>query len=109
MIELIDNNRENLAKLCRRYRVKRLDLFGSAVAGNFDPIKSDLDFIIEFEDRRESGILERYLDFARALEELFGRHVDLLTPRSIKNPFFMDNVNRSRMNLYDRNIQAAYS
>ena len=49
MLDLIEMNRTKVAELCRRHHVKRLDVFGSATSGSFDPIESDLDFVVKFE------------------------------------------------------------
>jgi hypothetical protein len=45
---LIDRHRPQIEALCRTYRVKRLDLFGSAVREDFDPVRSDVDLRVEF-------------------------------------------------------------
>jgi predicted nucleotidyltransferase len=88
MIELVENQKRELSNLCRHYRVERLDIFGSAAKGQFDPNRSDLDFLVRFVRRHPTGeYAERYLDFADALEKLFKRRVDLLTEQSIRNPF----------------------
>ena len=108
MIDLIQKKYDELTALCRKFHVERLDLFGSAATGTFNPETSDLDFIIEFEDRESPGLLGRYLDFAQALEGLFGRRVDLLTPRSIRNPFFRAKVDHTREQLYDRRASTAH-
>jgi len=108
MIDLIAKKYDDLVGLCRRFKVEQLDLFGSAATGNFNPETSDLDFIIEFDDRHAPGLLGRYLDFAQALESLFGRHVDLLTPRSIRNPYFRQKLDNTREKLYDRRTTAAH-
>ena len=83
-----------LHRLCRKYGVERLSLFGSAATESFDPASSDLDFVVSFADR-SPGYADRYLDFAQALEQLFGRPVDLVTERSIRNPFFRQSVEDS--------------
>jgi predicted nucleotidyltransferase len=101
MIAEIVLKRDRLAELCRRFRVKRLDLFGSAARGTFNPQTSDLDFIVFFDDAGKPGYARRYLDFAESLEQLFNRPVDLLTERSMSNPIFRENVNRSRETLYE--------
>jgi len=108
MIDLISQKHDDLVELCRQFKVDHLDLFGSAATGGFDPASSDLDFVIEFQDRKVPGLLNRYLDFAAALERLFGRHVDLLTPRSIRNPYFRETVNETRETLYDQRVEAAH-
>jgi len=103
MIELIENRKGELSKLCRHYRVERLDIFGSAANGPFDPSRSDLDFLVRFGQRHPTGeYAERYLDFADALEKLFQRRVDLLTEQSIRNPFLNREVQATRQVVYEQ-------
>jgi predicted nucleotidyltransferase len=96
MLPLIEEKRHQLVELCRAYRVTRLDLFGSAATEAFDSESSDLDFIAQFEGTRERDYAERFVLFAEALEALFGRPVDLLTERMIRNPIFREEVEKSR-------------
>jgi len=91
---------EEIDELCERYGVGRLELFGSAATPEFGEA-SDIDFIVTFADR-SAGYADRYLDFAEALEGLLGRRVDLVTERSIQNPFFRRSVDASSRLLYDR-------
>jgi len=101
MIPEIDRQKAHLATLCRRYRVRQLQLFGSAATGAFIPATSDLDFIAEFADTQAADYADRYLDFAEALEKLFDRRVDLLTKRSIRNKFFRAEVERTAQVIYE--------
>jgi predicted nucleotidyltransferase len=96
------SKRKSLDELCRRYRVRRLDIFGSAaVTGEFDPRKSDLDFVVEFEPAQDLGPwLKHYFDFKEELERLFERKVDLVMSTALKNPLFVQEVNRTRALLY---------
>ena len=48
MHPVVQNKLAALKDLCTRYRVERLDLFGSAAQDDFDPESSDLDFLVEF-------------------------------------------------------------
>lgn len=101
MIALVKQQKEAIARLCRLYGVRRLDIFGSATNDLFDTQTSDLDFLVDFADRSR-GYLKRYLDFADVLEELFGRKVDLVTERSLrKHPRFQQSVEESREAIYD--------
>ena len=100
MIELVEQKKSEVAALCRKYQVERLDLFGSAATGTFDPAFSDLDFIVAFENHSAPGLLDRYLDLAEALERLFNRHVDLITQRSVRNPYFRQTIEMTRLPLY---------
>jgi predicted nucleotidyltransferase len=101
MIPEIDQQQEALARLCRRYRVRQLQAFGSAVTGTFVPATSDLDFIAEFADTQAADYADRYFDFAEALEKLFNRRVDLLTKRSIRNHYFRLEVERTARVIYE--------
>lgn len=93
---LLSDKLEPLRALCDRYGVERLELFGSAARGEFDPTSSDLDFIVQMKGRREPGYARRFCDFADALEALYGRRVDLLTELMIKNPYFKAEVDKDR-------------
>lgn len=107
MIPLVEQRKTEIADLCRRYGVRRLDLFGSAADGTFDEATSDLDFAVDFADR-SPGYADRYLAFAEELEALFGRRVDLLTERAIRSPLFRGSVDASRQTVYDgRDDEAA--
>ena len=94
--------RESLASVCRRFRVERLYLFGSAADGRFDSERSDLDFLVTLEDQTPGEYADNYLELARALEKLFGRSADLVTERSLRNPYFRETVFATRQLLYDR-------
>ena len=100
MIDLVTKKREEIAGHCRRLNVRRLDVFGSAATGAFDPEKSDLDFLVEFNNFNSPGILDRYLDLANSLEILFNKKVDLITPDSVKNPYFRTSLEASKELVY---------
>ena len=81
----IHEKRDALAALCRRYDVKRLEVFGSAARGlDFDPRRSDFDFLVEFEQRSDLSPLEQFFGLAEALEELLGRPVDLVERTAVE-------------------------
>lgn len=100
MIELIEAKRPQLMDLCRRYRVRRLDVFGSAAQGGFDPARSDLDFLVEFEDLTIEDAADRYLGLLVDLEDLFARKIDLVSDNAIRNPYFRRAVDATRISLY---------
>ena len=81
----IAEKRDALAALCRRYGVKRLEVFGSAARGaEFDPATSDYDFLVEFEPRSDVTPRDRFLGLADALEKLMGRPVDLVERKAVE-------------------------
>ena len=100
MIEDIARRRGDLTELCRRFYVRRLDLFGSAARGDFDPARSDLDFLVEFDRNAELNAFDAYFGFKEALEELFGRSVDLVEAGAVQNPFLKASIEESRENVY---------
>lgn len=101
MISLIEDHREAIADLCRRFHVTRLEVFGSAVEGDFDPTRSDVDFLVEFDPVQNLGPwLGMYFDLKSGLEKLLGRSVDLVMPGAMRNPYFIREVNRTRRLLY---------
>ncbi len=94
MIAEVAARRTEVADLCRRFGVRRLDLFGSAARGDFDPARSDLDFLVAFEP--EALPFSTYFDFKDALETLFGRSVDLVEPGAIRNPYLKKSISESQ-------------
>jgi uncharacterized protein len=69
--------KERIAEFCRRYRIRRLALFGSILRDDFRP-ESDVDVLVEFEPGTKVGL--RFFAIERELSDLFGRKVDLNTP-----------------------------
>jgi len=103
MISLVEQSKPALTELCRRFGVRRLYLFGSAAARRFNPDTSDLDFLVELTDRRPTcAYADRYLGFAEALEQLYGRPVDLVTEQSIRNPYLKGEVETTRQLIYEQ-------
>ncbi len=100
MIELIEERRAEVEEICRRHGVRQLDVFGSAADGRFQEGSSDLDFLVDFEPPLLPGIADRYFGLAEDLEVLFGRHVDLVTVRSVQNPYFKESIERTRKPLF---------
>ena len=99
MVSLIDENRNALNDLCRKYHVKRLDVFGSAAKGDFDK-SSDIDFLVEFDSQVNQRRFDNYFDLHRALEQLFARSIDLVEPGGLSNPYFIRRVKETRTQIY---------
>lgn len=66
----------------------------------FDAARSDIDFVVDFEELRDQGLFKRYFGLKEELEALFGRPVDLVMADAMKNPFFIESVNRTRQPVY---------
>ena len=95
------NKQADIAALCRRYGVSRLEVFGSASVGVFEPASSDYDFIARFAPQPGVSMGQRFVGFSEALEALFERKVDLMTDRPIANPYLRAAVDASRKTVYD--------
>lgn len=100
MIAVIEQHAAELSRLCRQYGVLRLEVFGSAANGDFDPQRSDLDFLVEFNPAGATSLFQRYFGLQEALESLFQRKVDMVSADAMKNPYFIAAVNRSRQTVY---------
>lgn len=108
MHAIIENNQAHIADLCRMFSVRRLDLFGSAASdGPFDETTSDFDFLVEFDLSTELRPADQYFGLLQALGDLLGRKVDLMTARSMKNPYFIKSVNQTRQTLYASQVSKA--
>ena len=100
MTELIERHRVELTELCRIHHVKTFEVFGSAADGSFDPSKSDLDFLVDFEPMPPSDHSNGYFGLWFALEDLFDRKVDLVETLAVTNPFFLQSIRPNRRVLY---------
>lgn len=100
LIAAVAARRAEIAALCRRFHVARLDLFGSAARGtDFRPDRSDLDFLVEYQQGYAPS-LDEYMDLRDALSVLGGRKVDLVMASGLRNPFLRADIERSRETVY---------
>ena len=101
MVEQVKQHLEAIRSVCRRYRVARLELFGSAaVAASFDPARSDADFLVEFESVPVRLRMQNYLGLQSALASLLSRPVDLIEEGYIRNPYILNRVAEQEQVLY---------
>ena len=97
----IADKKEDLAELCRRYGVARLEVFGSAARGtDFDPQSSDADFLVEFNSDSGMAPFDQFFDLAAALRRTLGRPVDLVESGTVHNPYLRAAIERSRELVY---------
>jgi predicted nucleotidyltransferase len=100
MVQVIVERCREIAELCRRYRVRRLELFGSAVGESFDPSRSDADFLVDFEPLADGEHADAYFGLRESLEVLLARPIDLVMIKAIRNPYFLQAIEPTRMVLY---------
>ena len=101
MIPAVGERADELERLCLIYGVRRLDLFGSASTGLYNPDESDLDFLVEFQPAALNAYADAYFGLLEALVRLFGRPVDLIVESAIKNPYFLQSVEQTRTPIYE--------
>jgi predicted nucleotidyltransferase len=96
----IAQHRSGISAICQRYRISRLEVFGSAArADDFNPASSDADFLVEFAPDAVPS-LEAFFGAKADLEQLLGRGVDLVEPGAVRNPFVLASINHSREAVY---------
>lgn len=101
MHALIENHRAAIADICRRFGVRRLEVFGSAArADDFNADTSDADFLVEFVPGNGLPFLRRYFGLQDALSHLLGRPVDLVEPGAVRNPYIRASIDRARETVY---------
>ena len=100
-MKLIELNMQRIIDLCLKHKVKTLAVFGSILTDRFSD-QSDVDLLVNFDttDHEKWDYVTNYFDFRDALERLFGRKVDLVVEKGLKNKYFIANVNRTKQMIY---------
>jgi predicted nucleotidyltransferase len=88
-----------LKTLCKTYDVKTMYVFGSVCTNRFND-RSDIDFLITFDNLSVEQYTDNYFDLYYQLQRLFGRKIDLLTDRALSNPYFIESVEESKQLIY---------
>jgi len=99
MNPLIVNNIEKINALCKQHKVDKMYVFGSALTPDFTQ-QSDVDFLVRFIPFGTKGTFYNYFNFKEKLQDLLQRKVDLVVENTLKNPYFIDSVNKSRKLIY---------
>ena len=99
MSPLIEDNLEQIDRLCRLYGVRMLEVFGSILRQDFDPARSDVDLLVEFQPQVANSFAN-FLDLKEAFEQLLGRRIDLVELRAIRNRRLRHHIEQSRSPLY---------
>jgi uncharacterized protein len=100
MLQFIAQHVLEIDEICRRYRVRRLELFGSATSDSFDPQHSDVDFLVEFETLADGEHVDAYFGLKESLTSLLARPVDLVMTSAIRNRYFLEAIEPTRTLLY---------
>jgi predicted nucleotidyltransferase len=99
--DLLRQREQDIARLCERHRVRRLSVFGSALRASFDRKRSDVDLLVEFKPMPPRDRAEHFFGLQEDLEAILQVPVDLVEPGPIRNPYFRDAVESSRVLLFE--------
>ena len=100
MQRLLSDNMGKIKALCMKHNVKNLFAFGSVCTDRFND-KSDVDLLVSFNPMDYGDYADTYFELAEKFEMLFKRQVDLVTDKSLNNPYFIDSVNQTKTLLYE--------
>jgi predicted nucleotidyltransferase len=98
-VGFIEKYKDKLQRLCEKYDIKTMYLFGSATSSEFKD-SSDIDILISFKEIPFDKYTDNYFELHEELEKLFNRKVDFLTERSLSNPYFIQSVEKTKKLLY---------
>ena len=99
MDKLISDNLNTIKALCASHNVNSLYVFGSVCSDKFND-KSDIDLLISFNTMDFGDYADTYFVLAEVFEKVFKRPVDLVTEKSLSNPYFIESINKSKTLLY---------
>jgi predicted nucleotidyltransferase len=98
---ILEKRKEDLKSICKLLGIKRLYAFGSVVSNNFNE-NSDIDFLISFADNLTiEEYTNNYFNLHYKLKELFGREIDIVTERTLSNPYFIERINSTKELIYE--------
>jgi putative addiction module CopG family antidote len=97
---LTTDHRRAIAHLCKRYAVKRLALFGSALRGDFNHATSDVDVTVVFLKAPDAASARHYFDLKQGLEDVLGRPVDLVELSAMPDSRLKRTIERTQVQVY---------
>ena len=101
MNPIIKNKLSEVAELCVKRQVRRLELFGSAAREDFEQGRSDLDLLVEFLPMTPAQRANNFFGLMADLKQLLGTEIDLLEPEPIRNPYFKQAIEQNKVVLYE--------
>jgi len=99
MNRIIHDRMSELKDLCLQYDIKSMYVFGSVCTEKFTE-KSDIDIMISFKDISIEKYTDNYFGLHDKLEKLFNRKIDLLTEKSLSNPYLIESIEETKQLLY---------
>ena len=100
-MDIIEINKEQIKVLCEMYNVRTLHIFGSVLSGKLEG-NSDIDFLVDFNKMPVEDYADTYFNLKFALIDIFKRNIDLLEFNALKNPLFLEEVNKNKVLIYGK-------
>ncbi len=100
MQQFITDRLPEIQELCRTHHVQRMSIFGSAVRDDFNPETSDVDVRVIFDSPKIERYARNAFAFQEALIALFGRKVDVVSAKTIKNDYFLRAIEKDQVEVY---------
>ncbi len=100
MNKIVADRIDDLKRLCNTFSVKSMYVFGSVCTDKFND-QSDIDILISFDNLSIDQYTDNYFDLHYKLQDLFGRKIDLLTDKSLSNPYFIKGLEQTKQLIYE--------
>lgn len=98
-MHITEHNIKEIQQLCSESKVKSLYAFGSVTRADFNE-SSDIDLVVDFIERDPFIYTDLYFQLKEKFEELFHRQIDLIEERAIKNRFFRQHLDKTKVLIY---------
>jgi predicted nucleotidyltransferase len=92
---------DSIAAACWQHQVLRMHLFGSALRDDFDPTRSDLDLLVEFQPIDSGSLVQAFFSLERQLASITGMPVDLVMADAVRNPYVRRDIEASKQLIYE--------
>ena len=101
MQKIFKDKINELKSICLSLGVKRLYVFGSVVSNKFQDDR-DIDFLISFTEKLSiEQYTDNYFTLQYKLRELFNREIDIITERTLSNPYFIESIDETKHLIYE--------
>jgi predicted nucleotidyltransferase len=103
MHAFLTNYAEEVCRICEKFRVRRLSVFGSACTEQFTD-NSDIDLLYLFDAERLPLVeyADNFFDFRESLQKLFQRRIDLVPEKTLSNPYFFAEISKTKELIYEQ-------
>lgn len=95
----LEKHREELIDLCKKHHVERMFVFGSVLNNSFSS-ESDVDFLVKIKEVPVEVYTDSFFEVYEGLQNILNRKVDLLTEKSVSNPYFLEEINKTKTLIY---------